>query len=147
MTAKKARTDRPKETVETSRAKRPERVSMAGDDDILGVLGKESGYHYHWINDDKSKLIKARRAWYEFVLVKDVQLSLGGIDASEGADSPARKRVGDKRDGSPLFAYLMRIKDKYYEEDQAKKQDKILDTERKQTLINASDGQYAPKQY
>lgn len=143
MANKNSRTDRP--TTETTRTNRPMRVSTANSDDILAVQGKDPKFNYRFINDEGSKLQRAYNAWYVHVLAKDVTLSIGGGDAVQGDDGLARKRVGTSPDGSTLYAYLMRIEKKYYEEDAAKKQDKVLKAETATTSIKTEDGQYAPK--
>ena len=128
-----------------NRSERPARVSMAADDDILAVEGKDPNYHYHWINDEGTKMKRAVNAWYVNVKNSEVNLSLGGGDDTEGADGNCRKQVGHKADGSPLYSYLMKINLKYYEEDAAKKQEKVLNAETAITQINTQDGQYVPK--
>lgn len=77
----------------------------------LAVANLIEGYHLHWINDTAGRLHEALSGDYEFVSPKEV-----GIDDKE---ERVKQYVGTNEDGSPQFAYLMKIRQEWYEEDQA----------------------------
>ncbi len=76
------------------------------------------GYHRRWINDAGDRLRAAEDAGYQFVEDEhEVDESGRGVRRS--------MTVGTKEDGSPLRAFLMEIRNEFYEADQAVKQAKI----------------------
>jgi len=77
----------------------------------LGIATPIEGYHLHWVNDSAGRLMQAQNGGYEFVLAADV-----GIEATDG--DRVKRLVGRDEDGSALYAYLMKIRQEWYEEDQ-----------------------------
>ena len=73
------------------------------------------GYVRRWFNDQGNRLYDAGRAGYEFV-----------EETNEGRTIKVSRRVGTHDDGQPLMAYLMEIRQEFYDEDQAIKQ-KVVD--------------------
>ncbi len=69
------------------------------------------GYHRHWMNDHKNRLHDADQAGYEFV-----------EENIAGRQTRVSRRVGVHEDGSPLLAYLMEIRQEFYDEDAVLKQ-------------------------
>jgi len=122
-----ARTNR----AEEKRQRRKNRVPLGGIRRKMSFDNQEEGYVYRWVNDNRLRLTEAQEAGYEFVDASGG--SVGDPDvANEGGqsiDSRTGKNVGVKEDGSPLRAYLMRIKKDWYEEDQAEKQARVDDLE------------------
>lgn len=102
-------------------AQRPKRVPI-GSRDILTVTGKEAGYHYRVVNDTGDRVQKFLNAGYEFVASKDVQIGDARVDNPSAEGSKAQVSV-DKLTGQKAF--VMRIKDEWYEEDQKAKQDRV----------------------
>jgi hypothetical protein len=76
----------------------------------LAVANHIEGYHLHWINDTPGRLHEASSGDYEFVSPKEV-----GVEDKE---ERIKQLVGTNEDGSPMFAYLMKIRQEWYEEDQ-----------------------------
>lgn len=79
------------------------------------------GWHLHWFKEDNVPL--ALDAYYEFVDRNEVNMNqlniaLGG--ASTGTDMGSRvSLIADKTEsGSPVRAYLMKVKEEYWIEDQ-----------------------------
>lgn len=79
------------------------------------------GWHCHWFKEDNVPL--AIDAYYEFVdrvevNMNQLNVSLGG--ASQGTDLGTRvSLIADKTEsGSPVRAYLMKIREEYWLEDQ-----------------------------
>lgn len=70
-----------------------------------------------WINDDDhgQRIMQAMQGGYEHIQADEV----GGQPQE---DRRIRKLVGSNKDGSPKYAYLMAIEEKFYKEDQAKKE-------------------------
>lgn len=102
-------------------AQRPKRVPI-GSRDVLTVVGKEPGYHYRIVNDTGDRIQKFLNAGYELVNSKDVQIGDSRVDNPSAEGSKAQVSV-DKATGQKAF--VMRIKDEWYEEDQKAKQDHV----------------------
>jgi len=129
----------------TTRPERPKRVPMNGSVDILEVGGKDPNHQYRWVTDNKKgKIQRFEAAWWDKVSNKDVQIALGAENHSASDDSPVVTRVGTHKDGSPEMGYLMRIPNKFYNEDQKVKQDEITSVEKNQLT---SDESYEKGQY
>jgi hypothetical protein len=98
-------------------------------------------YHYHWINDVGGRLSEAQNGDYEFVSSKE--LGLGD------RESKIKVLVGTNEDGSPMYAYLMRINKEWYDEDQQELQklnDRIDEQIRKGKLNETpGDNRYIPQ--
>lgn len=81
------------------------------------------GYHVHVINDTAGRLQAALDGGYEFVEPQDAP-GFGSGDVVPG-NSDLGKRVsrivGKNGDGSPLRAYVMKIRLEWYDEDQKRK--------------------------
>lgn len=100
--------------------KRPPRRPMSTPHQRLQVP-ETPGWHYHWFKEDNVPL--AIDAYYEFVDKGEVymnQLNVSLDGASEGTDLGSRvSLIADKTEsGSPVRAYLMKIKEEYWREDQ-----------------------------
>ncbi len=82
------------------------------------------GYHSHWINDVPGRILQAMQAGYTFVSKEEALINmpdLAGDVVGEGTDLGSRVSVVVGRDESerPLRAYLMKLPDALYCEDQA----------------------------
>lgn len=69
------------------------------------------GYVRRWFNDRGNRIHAAQAAGYEFV-----------EENSDGRRMRVSRRVGTHEDGAPMNAYLMEIRQEFYDEDQAEKQ-------------------------
>jgi hypothetical protein len=81
------------------------------------------GYRQYWFSDKDTRIMDAEAAGYEFVMQHEID-QIGGKDVlPDQLDQGEKimKVVGTKENGSPLHAYLMKIKREWYEEDKAKK--------------------------
>lgn len=87
-----------------------QRVPMGVPRTKLTVPYLVEGYHLHWINDENDRLFSAVQGGYEHVSPTEVGLP-------EGA-AKIKKLVGRQENGESLYAYLMKIKQEYYDEDQ-----------------------------
>lgn len=99
------------------------RVGITGRRGKLTIVGKEPGFVYRIVNDTDDRIMELQERGYEIVT----------HEATVGD-----KRVGTpKKEGSPHLisvgqgqkAYLMRIKQEWYDEDQAAKQEEVNDLE------------------
>lgn len=124
------------------------RVPVSGMRDIMTVLNKEEGYEYRWINDtadNGSQIYKYKRGGWELAPLQtpEGELTVGeeAVFRKEGKEDIVRLHVGEGK-----FAYLMRIKQEWYDEDQQAKADAIDEVEAtiKRTGSSTGDdfGQY-----
>jgi len=90
-----------------------------------------SGYHCHWINDYAGRIMQAHQGGYEFVSEDEAMInnfSLGtASDLSGNTDMGSRVSVvvGKNEDGTALRAYLMKIRNEWFAEDQAVAQERV----------------------
>ncbi len=77
------------------------------------------GYHLCWMNDD-GMVEEALESGYNFV---------HSSSESNDVGTKERRLVGKKEDGSPLYAYLMKIEQELWEADQKEIQDRCNRTD------------------
>ncbi len=113
----------PRAARETGRdgAGRAERVPL-GTPNAKMSARKRPGYARRWINDTGDRVVRAEQGGYQFV--EDEKMR----DES-GRGKRVSMTVGTKQDGTPLWAYLMEIREEFHEEDQRAKQSAINETE------------------
>jgi len=99
----------------------------------LQVEGTISGYHLHVMNDDRNRLQDAQDNGYEFVTPDEIKGVSENVTSRNGdiGDSRVRFLVGTQENGQPLYAYLMKIKQEWFDEDQA-------DLQKKNDMIDAA---------
>jgi len=119
------------------------RVPVSGMRDIMTVLNKEEGYAYRWVTDideKGSRIYKYKRGGWE---MSPLETTEGEIIVGEEAVF----RTENKEDiirlhvGAGQFAYLMRIKKEWYDEDQKAKADAIDEVEATITRTGSSTGE------
>ena len=111
----------PTEKLEVAREVRS-RVPMSSPKAKLNVP-ELAGFHLHWLNDDGNRIPQAIDGGYSFVNQGETIVNssdLAGQSVGEGTDLGSRISVwvGKKEDGSALRAYLMKIPNEFYREDQ-----------------------------
>lgn len=125
---------------ENDRPMRKERVPFGTPRTKLSVSRQVHGHHIHWVNDITGRVEEAEQAGYEFVR---------GSEIGSRDDEPVKRFVGTKEDGSALYAYLMKIKQEWYDEDQKEVQRAVdtVDSAIKSGSVDrqANDGRYVPK--
>lgn len=95
----------------------------------LNATSRE-GYVRRWVNDDNTRLADFTAGGYTFVHDAKAGDAAGNdITAREGIDSRVSRVVGKNVDGHPIRAYLMEIKQDWYDEDQKAKQTRIDEQE------------------
>lgn len=102
---------------------RTRRTSINGTRNILKVEGKEPGYEYRIVNDDGDRVSQFQERGYEIVTDKSVKVGDRRIANPTAEGSPVQVSVGGGQK-----AYIMRIKDEWYKEDQAAKQKEVDET-------------------
>jgi hypothetical protein len=99
---------------------RKKRGSFNGTEGKMTVAHGIPGFHLHWLNDTAGRITQALDSGYEFVEPQEV----GGVSNSNvtnrNTDLGEKVRVlaGHDDQGLPLFAYLMKIEQDWYDEDQ-----------------------------
>lgn len=113
-------------------ATRKRRNTFNGTEVKLSVRQQIDGYHLHVFTDAGSRIQEALDSGYEFVQPVEV----GGVSenvVSRNGDLGERIRylVNPRAQGTEQYGYLMKIRQEWYEEDQA-------DLQAKNNLIDAS---------
>ena len=113
-----------------------------GTEGKLTIGHQIEGYHLHIFNDSPGRIQQALDAGYEFVTPDEV----GGtkenvVSRNTDLGDKVRFLVGRNEEGSALYAYLMKIKQEWYEEDQGTLEQKnSLVDEAIRAGRNAKDG-------
>lgn len=105
---------------------------------------KRAGYVRRWVNDTEGRLLNAQQGGYEYATDQALQIGSPDVD-NENRDLGARiSRVVDKSTGQK--AYLMEIKEEFYEEDQGAKRKavKAKDDLIKNGKLDDDDARYVP---
>ena len=115
-----------------TRAKR----TPVGQRNVLTVAGKEPDFSYRIVNDTGDRIAQFLEAGYEFVDAATHRVGDKRVNSASPEGSKAQVSVGkgDK-------AFVMRIKNEWYEEDQKAKQKEIdrLEQSIKQTASGTGD--------
>ena len=103
--------------------KRVHRTPLANRS-VLGIKGKEPGYVYRIVNDTGDRIASFQEQGYEIVTDSSITIGDRRVGRASADGSPVQVAVGNGIDG-----YLMRIKEEYYKEDQAYKEQKLAELE------------------
>ena len=133
--------DRETETVR-SQAQRPRRNSIGVPRLTLAVLNEIPGYHLCWMNDD-GNVQNALDSGYEFVTRGETELANGVTPQNTDVSDKIKQKVGTTQQGDVLYAYLMKIKNEWHEEDmfEIEKQNKAVEDSIASGNINGAVGQ------
>jgi hypothetical protein len=124
-----------KEAIAKSPSGRVRRTPV-GVRNVLTVGGKEPGFEYRIVNDTGDRVEQFKSAGYEVVSAKDVTVGDRRITAASAEGTAATVSVGGGVKG-----VVMRINKEWYEEDQARKQSDVDQTEAA-TKADALKGTY-----
>ena len=124
-----------KEAIAKAPSGRVQRTPV-GTRNILTVAGKEPGYAYRIINDSGDRVQEFLDAGYELVKENSVKVGDKRVNKSSAEGSVSQISVGQGQK-----AYVVRIKQEWYDEDQAAKQQKVNELEAA-TKAKALDGTY-----
>lgn len=86
---------------------------------------KQHGWTVRWVNDKDGRIQQALAGGYNFVTPEEAP-SIGQYSLTKGSDDLNGKvsLVVSKGGGEPVNAFLMKIQTKYYDEDQATKEER-----------------------
>jgi len=117
----KTRTTR---TATTNRApERKKRIPVSGEGrNIFTIEDRDPNYHYRWVNDKDGRIQRFLEGWWE--LVPKVETGERSVDSASDPDSLVSKKVG-----GGMVAYLMRIKNEYWEDDKSAKAKRVEEVE------------------
>jgi hypothetical protein len=115
-----------------NRTTRTTRVPVT-ERNILTVKGREPGYVYRVVNDTGDRVQQLQDAGYEFVDASTVQVGDKRINSTSPEGTHAQVSVGAGTKG-----FVMRIKQEWYDEDQAAKQARVNQLE--ETIKQTSSG-------
>lgn len=135
------------------RGERPRRGVFNGTKGKMTIDGNIPGYHLHIFNDVPGRIEEALSGGYEFVSPDEI----GGVAenvTSRNTDLGDKVRflAGTGVGGEPLYAYVMKIRQDWFEEDQEELQrvnDRVDHAIRNGTNTKEgtnSDGFYIPKE-
>jgi hypothetical protein len=112
-----------KEEVKADSKGRRERVPFGAHRTKLQVEDKIPGYELRWFNDQDGRIQRALDGGYMFVTPDEVpRLGQGALhQGNSDINSKVSKVVS--RGQHEIRAYLMKIREEYYREDQAVKED------------------------
>jgi hypothetical protein len=140
--------DREQETVR-SQSQRPRRNSIGVPRLSLAVSDDIPGYHLCWMNDD-GNVQNALDSGYEFVKQGETGLVNGVVPSNVDQSDKIKQKVGTTASNEPLYAYLMKIKLEWHEEDmfEIEKQNKQIEDAIAGGNINGAvgeDGRYTSR--
>lgn len=127
------------------------RRRMIGGGSKLGVDCTkliERGYHPYWRNDLDGRVQEALANGYEFVSPSEIEETSLRIGASELSDDKVSRIVGYTEKGEPIKAYLMKIKEEWFKENQAFYQNraKAIDDAIRTGTTTPVEGAYSPRE-
>jgi hypothetical protein len=133
--------ERETETVR-SQAQRPRRNSIGVPRLTLAVTNEIPGHHLCWMNDD-GNVQAALDSGYEFVTRGETELANGVTPLNTDVSDKVKQKVGTTQQGDILYAYLMKIKNEWHEEDmfEIEKQNKAVEDAIAGGNINGAVGQ------
>lgn len=104
---------------------------------VLSVSNKQAGYHYRFVNDTGDRVQSFLDNGWEQVAADDVIVGDRRVAAAKGLGSKAQASVN--KDGTKAF--VMRIKQEWFDEDQAEKAKHVDELEKsmKQQALSSSD--------
>lgn len=96
--------------------KRPKRISLHDQKNIMHIQGKQPGFEYRIVNDINDRIERFKLAGWECVTHS---LQLGDVSL-ENSESKGGVKTINVRGG--IIGYVMRIREDWYKEDQVAKQ-------------------------
>lgn len=140
----------PRETVVKKEESMSEKKTVRSERIPLGVPRKKleakpiEGYHLHWVNDYPGRVIEALNGGYQFVEYSETEINDFVTPGNSDLGTRVKRQVGKTENGDALFAYLMKIEENLWKQDQEelqKRNDKVDEAIRRGDL-NPVDNQY-----
>lgn len=104
----------------SERDTRSRRNTFNGTQQKLSINRTIEGYHLHIFNDVPGRIDQALASGYEFVLPDEVGgVSTNVVSRNTDIGDKVRYLVGTDGSNNPQYAYLMKLRQEFYEEDQA----------------------------
>jgi len=135
----------------TERGSRGKRSTFNGTEGKLRIGNEIEGYHLHILNDTPGRIQQALDVGYEFVSPDEVgSVATNVVSRNTDIGDKVRFLVGTGDNSEPTYAYLMKIRQELYEEDQnalQSKIDKVDDAIRGGKITapgHSLDGRYVP---
>lgn len=125
--------------VSESKTTRKRRGTFGGLNKKLDVDHHIEGYHLHWLNDSPGRIPGALEAGYEHVKEKEVY-------SYSKSEEFVKRHVGTTEKGEGMVAYLMKIRQDWYEEDQRdiENQNMAFDEAIRRGQLDAPKNGYVP---
>lgn len=114
---------------------REHRVPVAESRNTLTVSNLDPNFYYRWVNDRDNNIARYLKAGYVFVDKEGKEAGDPTVETSRGTDSRLRKGVG-----GGITAYLMRLPKELWQEDQARKEADLRETERAMRQLQKHTG-------
>lgn len=137
----------------TERGGRTSRKSFNGTEGKLKVNHQIDGYHLHIFNDSPGRIEQALDVGYEFVSPDEVGgVGVGTVSRNTDIGDKVRFLVGTDDKQNAQYAYLMKIRNEFFEEDQAALQARVDKTDaaiRQGQLTkdgHSTEGFYVPRE-
>src|SRR5512135_578540 len=116
----------------------------------LGVPRKKleakpiEGYHLHWVNDYPGRVIEALAGGYQFVEYSETEINDFVTPGNSDLGTRVKRQVGKNENGDALFAYLMKIEENLWKQDQEELQQRNnkVDEAIRRGDLNPVDNQY-----
>lgn len=114
-----------KEIVRT-RGTRSKRGTFNGTEGKLRIGNEIEGYHLHIFNDSPGRISQALDVGYEFVTPDEVGgTAVNVVSRNTDLGDKVRFLVGSGENNEPLYAYVMKIRNEFFEEDQQALQSRV----------------------
>jgi hypothetical protein len=105
---------------ERTTATRGKRGTFNGTEGKLRIGHHIDGYHLHIFNDTPGRIEQALNVGYEFVKPDEVGgTAVNVVSRNTDVGDKVRFLVGTDSNNEPQYAYLMKLKQEFYEEDQS----------------------------
>lgn len=112
---------------------KPQRVRgvFNGTNKKLDVITEIPGYQLRWFNDMPGRADRAQTGGWEFVMAGEVTQADSNkvVERNSDVGNKVRAIVGVTEQNEPLYAYLMKLKKEWFEEDQMDGKTKIMNSE------------------
>ena len=115
-----------KQEATRTRATRNKRASFNGTEGKLRLGNEIEGYHLHIFNDSPGRIAQALDVGYEFVTPDEVGgTAVNVVSRNTDIGDKVRFLVGTGENNEPMYAYVMKIRQEFFEEDQNALQSKV----------------------